>query len=124
MKKTTCALVTDREKAIVNAIKDEIPNVHLVFCWIHTFWDIHTWCHKHGAPASGIAVCVSDVQQLFHLPTANEYQERLTEMTKDWDAIFTEYFMQEIDHNVGLSIGRWELEEKHIYNPYSCVPDN
>ena len=98
--------------------------MHLVFCWNHIFRDIHTWHRKHGAPGSDIAVLFQMSNKPFHLPTANEYQEKLTEMTKDWDAAFTEYFMQEIDHDEGLSTGRWVLEEKHIYNPYSCVTDN
>lgn len=74
LKRANCPLVTDKERAIVNAIKHEIPTVEVLFCWNHIFRDIRTWCHKHGAPSADIAVYVADVQQLFHLPTTVEYK--------------------------------------------------
>ena len=124
LKKTTCPLVTDKEKAIIKAIKEEIPTIKLVFCWNHIFRDIRTWCHKHGAPSSDIAVYVADVQRLFHLPTADDYQKTLEELKKDWDAAFEEYYMQEIHCDVELSVGRWVLEKINVYNPYSGVTNN
>lgn len=124
LKKTSCPMVTDKEKAIIKAIKEEIPTLELLFCWNHIFRDIRTWCHKHGAPASDIAVYVADVQRLFHLATADEYEEQLHKLKKDWDAAFEDYYMKEIHCDVGLSVGRWVLEDKNVYNPYSGVTNN
>ena len=117
-------MVTDKEKAITKALKIEIPSIALLFCWNHIFRDIRIWCRKYGAPSSDISDYVEDVRQLFHLSTAERYEEKLAELRKYWDAAFEQYYMREIHPDVGLSVGRWVLEEKHVYNPYSGVTNN
>ncbi len=47
LKKTTLPVVTDREKAIVNAIKQNLPAASLVYCWNHVLRDIK---HLHEPP--------------------------------------------------------------------------
>ena len=124
LKKVNCPLVTDKEKAIVNAIRSELPTVTVLHCWNHIFRDIRMWCRRHGAPAEDITVYSDSVFQLFHSPNTEEYERRLEEQQDIWDAAFEAYYMAEIHPDVPRSIGRWVLEEHHVYNPYSGVTNN
>ena len=96
LRKVNCPVVTDKESAIVNAIKSELPAVTILHCWNHIFRDIRLWCRKHGAPAADISVYSEDIFQLFHSATKEEYEEKLRERQHTWDATFEAYYMQEI----------------------------
>lgn len=111
-------MVTDKEKSISNAIKKEMPTVTLLYCWNHIFRDIRTWCRKHGAPSADISVYVDDAQNLFHSQNEEEYEEKLAERRKVWDAAFEVYYIDEIHPDV------WVLEEHNVYNPYSGITNN
>lgn len=124
LRKVNCPVVTDKESAIVNAIKSELPAVTILHCWNHIFRDIRLWCRKHGAPAADISVYSEDIFQLFHSATKEEYEEKLRERQHTWDATFEAYYMQEIHLDVPTTIGRWVLEKHHQYNPYSGVTNN
>ena len=124
LKKASCPLVIDREKAIVNAITSEVQSVKLIYCWNHVFRDIQLWCRKHGAPKVDIAVYSDDLFELFHSQSEKEYLEKLKIKQKKWDAAFEEYYMKEIHPDVAKSIGRWVLERCCAYNPYSGVTNN
>ena len=113
--KVKCPLVTDREKAIVNAMKADLPGIKVVHCWNHIFRDVRMWCRKHGAPAGDISLYCDHLFQLFHSPTEVEYETRLEERRQVWDSTFESYYMKEIHPEVGQSIGRWVLQEHHVY---------
>ena len=70
---TTCTMVTDEEVAIVNAVAQVIPQVPQLQCWSHIFRAVMAWLRKHGAPCQDISVYLSDIRDLFHLPTEEEY---------------------------------------------------
>lgn len=124
LKTAKCPIVTDKEKAITNAIKEEMPRIKLLSCWNHIFRDIRTWCRKHGAPLIDIAVYIEDIQLLFHSQNEEEYEKRLQVRREVWDAAFEKYYMDEIHPSVCHSVGRWVLEKYDIYNPYSGVTNN
>jgi len=124
LKKTNHPLVTDREKAITNAIIEECPTLKLVYCWNHVFRDIRMWCRKHGAPSADISIYVESVRRLFHSVSKQKYQKQLKESLTVWDAAFEDYYMKNIHSDVTKSIGRWILEEKGVYSPYSGVTNN
>ena len=119
-----CPIVVDKEKAIINAIRTELPDVPLLLCWNHLFRDVRLWCHKHGASSSDITVYIADMKSLFHAKSATEYDTLLQKFKRDWDALFEEYFRKEIHGYVHNSIGRWVLEANKVYNPYSGVTNN
>ena len=120
---TTSSLVVDKERAIVNAIKSEIPQVALLNCWNHIFQDIRLWCRKH-ALTTDTAMYLEDVRQLFHSCSQKDYEKSLAERRSAWDAAFEAYFLKEIHPDVGRTIGRWILEDLNVYNPYSGVTNN
>lgn len=115
--------VTDREKAIANALHLELPNVYHVYCWNHVIRDVRFWLTKHGAPSSDIAIYLDDIRSLFHSPSKSSYESKLTTLKDKWDVTFFQYYMKEIHPDVEL-FARWKLEEKGIYNPYSGVTNN
>ena len=60
----------------------------------------------------------------FSICHQKKYEKKLKELKEEWDAVFEEYYMKEIHSEVHLSIGRWILEKKHMYNPYSGITNN
>ena len=96
LKNCRCPLVTDKEKAIANAVKEVLLNISHVFCWNHILRDIRYWLRKHGAPAADIAVYIEDVSSLFHSANEEVYSTRLAEYRRRWDAQFEEYYTREI----------------------------
>lgn len=123
LKKATCPIVTDNEKAIVNVIHDVLFNIPHVLCWNHLIHDVRYWLQKHAAPSADIATYIGDVRSLFHSPTEEMYNNKFSATQRTWDAQFEQYYIKEIHSNIN-SIGRWRLEELGIYNPYSGVTNN
>lgn len=124
LKRAKCPMVIDKERAFVNAAKAEISNVPLVHCWNHIFQAMRLWLRKHGAPSQDIAIYSEDVFKLFHSVSEEQYEQQLAIVSQKWDAAFEQYYRNEIHPDVPSSIGRWVLEELHIYNPYSGVTNN
>ena len=91
--------------------------------WNHTFRSIKTWLRAHGAPSADIGIYVSDVRMLFHLPTEENYRNKLDELKKRWSCPFYEYYMKNIEPDIH-GIARWSLEPMKVYNPYSGVTNN
>ena len=120
-KKVKIPLVMDREAALMKALQSELPNVALVFCWNHIFKVIRRWLHQHGVPSSDITIYKDDVHKLFHCSSYEEYTNELENCNTRWDGEFIKYYLKEIHPHVPEYIGRWVLEDLHIYNPYSGI---
>lgn len=41
-----------------------------------------------------------------------------------WDSAFSNYYMNEIHHDICSSGGRWVIEKHNVYDPYSGVTNN
>lgn len=122
--KTQFAIVTDREKSIIKALKGILPTVKVVHCWNHIIKDVQLWCRKHGAPKNDISIYCDDLRELFHSANEKDYELKLKERADAWDALFRDYYMKEIHPDVSISIGRWVLDKYCIYNPYSGITNN
>ena len=83
--------------------------------------DIRRWLHQHGAPSSDITLYKDDVHKLFHCSSYEEYTNELENCNTRWDGEFKKYYLKEIHPHVPEYIGRWVLEDLHIYNPYSGI---
>ena len=108
---TTCHMVTDEEVvAIVNAVAQVIPQVPQLRCWNqHTFRAVMVWLSKHGAPCQDISVYLSDIRDLFHLPTEEKCTSKLTSMKPRWSPRFSEYYTNHVHPDI-QSIARWAIE--------------
>lgn len=76
LQKATKPIVTDEEQAFVSTLKKYLVNSHL-WCCNHIFRDIRRWPQTHGAPTLDISMYLSDIKDLFHLPTQEEYNDTL-----------------------------------------------
>ena len=104
------SMITDEEVvAIVNAVAQVIPQVPQLRCWNHTFRAVMVWLRKHGAPCQDISVYLSDISDLFHLPTEEEYTSKLTSMKQRWSPQFSEYYTNHIHPDI-QSIAQWAIE--------------
>ena len=70
----TSPMVTDEEVGIVNAVTRAVPQYPQLRCWNHIFHAVTTWLRKHGASYPETSVYLSDIRDLFHLPTQEEYR--------------------------------------------------
>ena len=120
---TTCPMVTDEEVAIVNAVAQVIPQVPQLRCWNHIFRAVMAWLRKHGAPCQDISVYLSDIRDLFHLPTEEEYTSKLASMKQRWSAPFSDYYTNHIHPDI-QSIAQWAIEPYGVYHPYSGITNN
>ena len=122
LRKSTKPIVTDEEQAFANTIRCHMSLTH-VQCWNHVFRAAIRWLRSHGAPAQDVAVYLSDVRDLFHLPTEEEYSLTLKRMACKWSAPFYEYYSHNIHSDVH-AIARWAIEPFGVYDPYSGVTSN
>ena len=120
---TTKPIVTDEEQAFVNTMKKYLVNSPHLRCWNHIFRDLKRWLQTHGAPTLDISIYLSDVKDLFHLPSEKEYNDTLKEMAGRWSAPFYHYYQQHIHTDISC-IARWAIEPLGIYNPFSGVTSN
>ena len=120
---TTCPMVTDEEVAIVNAVAQVIPQVPQLRCWNHIFHAVMAWLCKHGAPCQDISVYLSDIRDLLHLPTEEEYDSKLASLKQRWSAPFSDYYTNHIHPDI-QSIARWAIEPLGVYHPYSGITNN
>ena len=100
LKKVTCPIVTDNEKAIVNVIHDVLLNIPHVLCWNHLFHDVRYWLQKHAAPSADIVTYIGDARSLFHSPTEEVYSNQLSATQRTWDTQFEQYYTREIHTNI------------------------
>ena len=120
--KCTRPIVTDEEQAFANTIRCHMSLTHLR-CWNHVFRAAIRWLRSHGAPAQDVAVYLSDVRDLFHLPTEEEYSLTVERMACKWSAPFYEYYSHNIHSDIH-AIARWAIEPHGVYDPYSGVTSN
>ena len=85
--------------------------------------DVRRWLQKRAAPSEDIDVYISSLRKLFHKSSLSEYQVRLDEMMQTWSAPYAEYYNIYVNPDV-MSVGRWELEQAGLYNPYSGITNN
>ena len=116
-------IVTDEEHVFVNTVKSYLPSAPHLRCWNHIMQDTLRWLRGHGAPSQDVSIYLSDVQELFHLPSEKEYVERFSEISSKWSAPFWQYYLQNIHPDIS-SIARWAIAPLGIYNPYSGVTNN
>ena len=76
-----------------------------------------------ATPCQDISVYLSDIRDLFHLPTEEEYTSKLASMKQKWSAPFSDYYTNQIHPDVH-SIARWAIESYGVYHPYSGVTNN
>ena len=120
LSRTTSPIVTDEEKAIVNAISDIFPNIPQLRCWNHIFRDITRWLRTPGATSTDISIYMDDIRALFHLPTEGEYHNLLDNMKNKWSSPFFDYYQNNINPDIH-GIARWAIEP---YDPFSGITNN
>jgi len=123
LRKIKNPIVTDDEKGIVASIQKVLPNLKWLRCWNHLLRDVRRWLHKRNAPSKDVDVYISNLKKLFHKPSLTEYHAELEKMMQTWSAPYVDYYNAFINADV-MSVGRWELEQAGLYNPYSGITNN
>ena len=82
------------------------------------------WLRSHGAPAQDVAVYLSDLRDLFHLPLEEEYCLKLDQMASRWSAPFYEYIVTTYVHPDIHAIARWAIEPYGVHDPFSGGASN
>ena len=122
--KSVYPIVTDEEKAINNAISNALPQAKRLRCWNHIFRGARHWLHSHGVSNSKVQEFISDLRELFHKPSLQDYTEAHKSLSSNWNKAVHEYYAKTIHPEINNSIGRWVLKEQGVYNPFSGVVNN
>ena len=109
--------MTDEERGIVNAVAKHLMSSPNLRCWNYIFRDAMRWLRAHGAPSLDVSVYMSDLRDLFHLSTREEYDDELAKMSKKWSAVFLQYYNANISPDIE-SIARWAIKPLGVYNPF------
>ena len=109
LRKTKKPIVTDEEQAFINTIKKHLPLMPHKRCWNHIFQNAVRWLRSHGAPSHDISVYLSDLRELFHLSTKEEYEEKLDQLACKWSAPFHQYYLQNVHTDIE-SIAQWAID--------------
>lgn len=117
-------IITDREKAVVNAIKKTVPNAALVHCWNHILSDAKHWVRQHGGKSDNQLVYISNLRDLLQQENEHDYNERLEELSKFWSESFLEYNNSKLHDDILQYSSKWVLESNNVYDPYSGVTNN
>ena len=94
--KNITPLVTDDEKGF-EAIDNILPKVHRFLCWNHVINSAKMWLRQHGAE---VPVYVSDIRDLLHQPSVEDYQCQLDQLMKKWSLPFFSHYMNELNEKV------------------------
>jgi len=109
-------IVTDEEKAIVNAIEKYLPKATRLRCWNHIFRGARHWGHTHNIKADEVQGFVADLKQLFHKSSKEAYETEMQQLSVSWSNPVFKYYMKNIHPEMYTSIGRWVLETEGVYS--------
>lgn len=97
-------IVTDREKAIIYAIKTELPSNKYFFCWNHILRDVEFWLKKYHVEKGNIEVYKSHVKELLDASSQEDFIGIKNQMTQHWSAEFLSYFNKDLNESIESGI--------------------
>lgn len=104
-------MVTDNEKAIVNAIKEVLPDMPLFRCENHTINDTKVKLADIGIKKKEEQRRYKNsIRRLFSQNSEEDYNRELKVEQQSWDPRFTQYFLKCIDPDIN-KIGKWKCME-------------
>ena len=102
-------IVTDREQAITQSLKDTVPELKHFLCWNHVLQDCKRWLQQHGAATqTEVSYYMDTVRTLLSQPTDGHYKDALPVAMTKWSQSFSQFFVDTI-HPVVAQLGRWKL---------------
>ena len=122
--KSKCAIVTDREKGIMNAIELELPNAKLLLCWNHLRQDIRRWLRLHKAKQQDTSVYMVDIKVLLNCESLENFEDEYKSMSTKWSSAFKEYFDERVKSDISNHAGRWILTQFGSYINHSGITNN
>jgi len=121
LKATRKPIVTDEEQAYVTAISKCMPDVPHLRCWNHVIQAAERWLRDHlpKGKSDDVAVYRSNLKELLHLSSKEEYTKQLSSMSGKWRAPF--WLFQSNIHPDIESLARWAIEPYGVYCPYDDI---
>ncbi|KAL1448691.1 hypothetical protein WDU94_009841 [Cyamophila willieti] len=116
-------IVTDRENAIVNAIRKSWPLSRHYPCWNHIQRDVKFWLKRHKGSEDDIKIYTSHVWDLMDSNNELEFSNKFEKMKHHWSKEFKEYYNSHLKNDV-LKTVKWKLVEQNIYIDRSGITTN
>ena len=98
--KSPIPIVTDDEQGVCNTIDNILTGVIHFKCWNHIINSVKLWLRRHGAKSAEIPVYVSNLRELFHQQTYQDYLIKLESLKVNWSLAFLEYYNRNIHSEV------------------------
>ena len=123
LKSIPLTIVTDRERGIINAISQVLPNAKLLLCWNHLKRDLKFWLQKHGAKSDEYKVYLDGLSTLLNTNSAEECMDKIPEVTGMWSSAAVHYLQDELLNDILHHAAKFVID-KRIFNPYSGITNN
>ena len=118
------SLATDSEKAIVNAIQNQLSDsFKRLGCHNHLKKHIKEWIKKHLGTSDDIKVYIDHVKSLLDSDTQVELEEKFSNFKSIWSEPFLDYFEDCIWPKIHCYV-KFEVEKTAVWNPYSGITTN
>ena len=124
LKKKKIPIILDRETALKNAVKAQLPNLLIAMCWNHLRTDVKHWVNKHGGRSDDLVVYTKHLEDLLKSETKDEYDTKLKEYKDTWSESFVAYFEDSLEPDILAYSIHFVIKEYKIYNPISGITNN
>ena len=122
--KCNASFVTDREKGITNAVQKVLPEISVFHCWNHVKRDMRFSVKKHGGMSDDISVYADHLNELLNCETEDMFDRLYDDFSITWSNAYLEYFNVELKPSILNYSGRWLLEPRNMYHPFSGITNN
>ena len=114
-------MVTDREKAITNAIENELEHLLHRLCWNHIKRDIRFYLTRNGASSDDVSVYSIHVSQLLLCESEEDYHLTYETLSCMWSKSWKFYFDKHLASDIATKAGKWLLDSDAIYGEDSII---
>ena len=121
LKKSSLAIITDREKGIINSITEVLPNANLLLCWNHIKRDLRQWLRTHGASTPDIKVYMKDLDTFLNSDSKEEFNSSYVSISSKWSEVLVTYFEKHLKKDIECNAGKWLLVQLSLYTPHSGI---
>ena len=117
----TPIIVTDGEKAVINAIRNVFPSWTVISCWNHILTDVEVWLKARHITLPEISVYKSTMRELLQCCTPDEYTAKYHTVSATWTTAFKEYYDQHLVARVQCAYTGYLAS---VNFPHSSVTNN
>ena len=116
--------ITDREKAIIDAIKSSFPNNPLAFCHNHIKQNLKYTVLNRGGSAHDCAFYKHELKSLLDSSSEEDFDKMFRDKSEKWSEAFLDYFKSNLYNDIKNHACRFVVEKFMTYDDWSGITNN